>query len=332
MENNKGWCTFPDETFLEEMETKVVPFLKENVQEGTCTGWDGTQLHYYYANRENAKGSMVLSHGFCEFFGKYHELCYYFYEQGYSFYFLEHRGHGYSGRKLDEWDKVYVEDYSDYVKDLKCFLDQVVLPVMAEKGESAKNLFLYAHSMGGAIGALFLEEYPHYFAGAVLSSPLMELNLGKYPKLVVQLLLLRAKLLHLETEYVPGQKGFDGVRMFAGSCAMSKPRYEYTFRMRENDFHNQTYGGCYSWTGASIRATRRLQKNAAKVTVPVLLFQAGRDTMVKKHGQDIFCQRAKHVQCVYLEESKHEIFNGTAEIREAYYEKLFAFLDANRSK
>ena len=113
---------------------------------------------------------------------------------------------------------------------------------------------------------------------------------------------------------------------------MSEPRYEYTFRMRENDFHNQTYGGCYSWTGASIRATRRLQKNAAKVAVPVLLFQAGRDTMVKKHGQDIFCQRAKHVQCVYLEESKHEIFNGTAEIREAYYEKLFAFLDANRSK
>ena len=332
MENNKSRCTFPDEIFLEEMETEVAPFLREDVQEGTCTGWDGTKLHYYYANREHAKGSMVLSHGFCEFFGKYHEICYYFYEQGYSIYFLEHRGHGYSERAVDDWNKVYVKDYSDYVKDLKCFLDQVVLPVMAEKGEAAKNLFLYAHSMGGAIGALFLEEYPDYFAGAVLSSPLMELNLGKYPKIVVQLLLLRAKLLHLETEYVPGQKGFDGVQVFAGSSALSEPRYEYAFRMRERNVHFQTYGGCYSWTGASIRATKRLQKNAAKVTVPVLFFQAGRDTMVKKQGQDIFCQRAKNVQCVYFEESKHEIFNGTAEIREAYYEKLFAFLDANRSK
>ena len=332
MDNNKGRYTFPDDSFLGQMEEKVAPFLKEKVQEGNCTGWDGTGLHYYYANREHAKGSMVICHGFCEFFGKYHELAYYFYEQGYSFYFLEHRGHGYSERQVREWDKVYVKDYSDYVKDLKCFLDQVVLPVMAEKGEDKQNLFLYAHSMGGAIGTLFLEQYPDYFTCAVLSSPLMELNLGKYPKIVVNLLLLRAKLLRRETDYVPGQKGFDGVRVFAGSSAMSKPRYEYAFRMRERDVHNRTYGGCYSWTGASIRATKKLQKNAAKVSIPVLLFQAGQDTMVKKKGQDIFCKRAKNVQCVYFEDAKHELFNGTAKIRDSYYEKLFEYLDANRKR
>ena len=113
---------------------------------------------------------------------------------------------------------------------------------------------------------------------------------------------------------------------------MSKPRYEYAFRMRERDVHNRTYGGCYSWTGASIRATKKLQKNAAKVSIPVLLFQAGQDTMVKKKGQDIFCKRAKNVQCVYFEDAKHELFNGTAKIRDSYYEKLFEFLDANRKR
>ena len=60
VDNNKGRYTFPDDSFLGQMEEKVAPFLKEKVQEGNCTGWDGTGLHYYYANREHAKGSMVI--------------------------------------------------------------------------------------------------------------------------------------------------------------------------------------------------------------------------------------------------------------------------------
>lgn len=330
MKEKKDWHPFPEETYLEEMEAKVVPFLKNEVTEGFCEGWDGTRIHYYYANPEHSKGSMVISHGFCEFFGKYHELAYYLYEQGYSFYFLEHRGHGYSGRQIDEWDKVYVKDYSDYVEDLKCFMDQVVLPVMKEKKENPQNLFLFAHSMGGAIGALFLETYPKYFQCAILSSPLMEMNLGKYPLGVVKLMFLLARLTHHQLDYVPGQKGFDGVRVFPTSSAMSEPRYEYFFRLREQDVHNQTYGGCYSWTEASVRATEKLRRNAGKISVPVLLFQAGRDTMVKPKGQELFCKKAKNVQCVRFEQSKHEIFNGTEDILESYYEKIFDFLDRNR--
>lgn len=330
MKNHTRWCTFSDETFFEEMEAKVAPFLKQKVQEGTCLGSGGIRIHYYYANQENAKGSMVLCHGFCEFFGKYHELAYYFYEQGYSFYFLEHRGHGYSEREIEEWDKVYVNDYHDYVEDLKSFIDQVVLPVMTKNREKKENLFLYAHSMGGAIGTLFLETYPEYFKCAILSSPLMEMNLGKVPLMAAKVIFFLARKTQHQLNYVPGQRGFDGVRSFSTSSTLSEPRYEYVFRMREQDIHNQTCGGCYSWTEASVRATEELQKKASKIELPILLLQAGRDTMVKSRGQKLFCKKARNVQCVCFVQSKHEIFNATEEIRASYYERIFDFLDNNR--
>ena len=76
--------------------------------------------------------------------------------------------------------------------------------------------------------------------------------------------------------------------------------------------------------------TEKLRRNAGKISVPVLLFQAGRDTMVKPKGQELFCKKAKNVQCVRFEQSKHEIFNGTEDILESYYEKIFDFLDRNR--
>jgi len=41
-----------------------------------------------------------MVHGFCEFFGKFHETAYTFYEQGYSVFFVELRGHGYSENHL----------------------------------------------------------------------------------------------------------------------------------------------------------------------------------------------------------------------------------------
>ena len=39
-----------------------------------------------------------------------------------------------------------------------------------------KKMVLYAHSMGGAIGALVLEQYPELFDCAVLTSPMLKMK------------------------------------------------------------------------------------------------------------------------------------------------------------
>jgi lysophospholipase len=78
---------------------------------------------------------------------------------------------------------------------------------------------------------------------------------------------------------------------------------------------------------ASLRAVRKLHKNAKLVDTPVLLFQAGNDKTVKPGGQKRFAKKSKNTKLVVITDSKHEIYNGNDIIRKEYYHKIFSFLD-----
>lgn len=314
---------FGEANFEERMRKEVQPWLKNQVKDGYFRSWDGSRIHYLSAVHPRERAAVVFSHGFCEFSGKYHEMMYYFYQMGYSVFFMEHRGHGFSRRFLKDLHKVYVKSYQEYVKDLHVFVDGIV-----KKRSKSGELYLFAHSMGGAIGALFLEEYPEVFSKAVLSSPMMELNFGNVADWQAALLAAWSVIARWDTRYVPGQKGFDYTYSFAGSSCLSEVRYAYVFRQRKQTPEYRTYGGTYAWARASLRATRRLEKYADRVKIPVLLLQAGKDTMVKPGGQEEFAARSKNTKLVRFPESKHEIFNGTARIRERYYREVFAFYES----
>jgi lysophospholipase len=134
---------FDEEGFKNAVETTLKPWLAETVTGGKFTSFDGARIQYYRALNPNAKAVIVMVHGFCEFFGKFHEPAYNFWENGYSVYFIEQRGHGGSDRSVKEYDHVDVSDFSEYVEDLKTFLDKVVLP-------QTQGLFTRAAVAGGA--------------------------------------------------------------------------------------------------------------------------------------------------------------------------------------
>ena len=62
----------------------------------------GKELHYESYVNKDAKGVIVISHGFCEFTLKFEEVIFRFYEKGYSVYIIDHRGHGYSHRSVKD--------------------------------------------------------------------------------------------------------------------------------------------------------------------------------------------------------------------------------------
>ena len=179
-----------DEDFAARLEDTIKPWVAEHLQEEYFTSFDGTRIHTHYAIHPKEKASIVISHGFCEFAGKFHEVMYYMYEMGYSVFFIEHRGHGFSDRAdcIHEWDRVYVKDYGEYVQDMHEFMEQVV-----KKHSLTHKYYLYAHSMGGAIGTLFLEKYPEVFERAVLSSPMLQVNFGKNPTWLVKVLMVLSR-------------------------------------------------------------------------------------------------------------------------------------------
>ena len=79
--------------------------------------------------------------------------------------------------------------------------------VVKKKGES---VFLFAHSMGGGIGALFLEKYQEYFEKAVLSSPMMEINTGNYSENMAYLISKFFIYVGKGNNYIFGQGPFNG--------------------------------------------------------------------------------------------------------------------------
>jgi lysophospholipase len=311
-----------EEDFSEKMEAVVKPWMQQHLQDGFLQSFDGRKLHYYYALCPEEKGSIVMSHGFCEFAGKYHELMYYFYQMGYSVFFVEYRGHGLSERdpQITEPDKVHVRDFMEYVKDLHSFVEQVV----REKSLSHRY-WLFGHSMGGCVAALYLETYPDVFQKAVLSSPMLQMNFGKFSDWQVSLLMAWSRLARWDLKYAPGQRGFDGTYAYATSSSISQARYDYMFRLRQQEPLYSSYGGTYGWVRASVKAIDLVHKQAKKITIPVLLFQAGKDTMVKLEGQDAFIKETPHSRMVVFEDCKHEIFNGTLPDLQKYCREIFSF-------
>ena len=69
------------------IDTVLKPWVRDHVEQGNLVTEDGVRLHYCHAVPENPKGCIVMIHGFCEFFGKYHEMVWNFYRAGYSVFF-----------------------------------------------------------------------------------------------------------------------------------------------------------------------------------------------------------------------------------------------------
>ena len=310
---------FGEDDFARKMDELVKPFQEAHYLSGDFPGCDFKKIHYTQIIHPQARAAIVISHGFCEFIGKYDEMIYYFYQMGYSVFFPEHRGHGFSYRSTEDLDKVDAIRFYDYVDDLKCFLDMVVRP-------NCPNLplYLYGHSMGGAIAAAFLEEYPGYFKAAILSSPMMQMTLGKFPEWAVRLLAAYKLFRKKGEDYIMGSHGFDGIDIFEKSSSLSRARYEYVMDMRRAVKQYRTYGGTYRWIATSLRAQKKIIKKAGRIQIPVLLFQAGLDYKVQPRGQEKFAQRAQ-IAIHRYPQSKHEIFNATTEMRKQYYDEIFRF-------
>ena len=117
-----------EKDYIPVMESQNRLWREQHVKNGKITTRDGIRLNYYYAEHPRPKAVVVMLHGYCGFWGKYHEFAWYLWQAGYTIFFLEQRCHGYSGGKLPEYDVVHIDTFDTYVKDLREFMDRVVIP------------------------------------------------------------------------------------------------------------------------------------------------------------------------------------------------------------
>ncbi len=321
-----GITIVSESEYNEHMATGNKQWRSQHVVQGDFAAYDGLPIRYYHASQQDAaKGCIVMLHGYCGFWGKFHEMVEYYWCAGYEVFFIEHRGHGYSGRQIDGDDLVHVNSYNDYTRDIHQFMTEIVKPLIGDL-----KCIMFAHSMGGAIGALYLEQYPEVFDAAILSSPMFEIRTGGTSKLLVKLLLAKIKLLRQEKQPFPGGNAWDGIPNYDKSSAMSEPRYMYIFKQRLEDSHYHTSRMSNGWGYASFRTTPRILKDAHKIDIPILLLTSGNDALVDPEGHYRFANSTPTTEFVIYEGAKHELYNGTDEILEDYYSRIFEFIEKVR--
>mgnify|MGYP001451749679 CR=1 FL=1 len=312
--------------YKEEMLNKVEPYLKEKRKSGYISGKDNLKLYYEKFIMENAKANIVICHGFAEYTEKYYELIYYFIREGYSVFIIEHRGHGRSERLGIDNSQINVEKFNYYVEDFKKFIDEIVIP-----NSKNKNLLLFAHSMGGAIGTDFLEKYTNYFQAAVLSSPMHEINTGKHPKILANIISMLMKLCGKKLMYLPGQVPYTGEKNISNKATSCAERYEYQYEKITKNNSYQSGGSSALWYIESSKAIKKLLKkqNASKVIIPIILFQTEYDLYVMPKAQNKFASRAKNCELIHVEKSKHEAYFEKDEIAFTFIDRILSFYENN---
>lgn len=311
-----------EKNYQEDMAQIVEPYLEKlRIQNVIETEKDNT-LYYEKYIVEDPKAVIVISHGFSEWLEKYNEMIYYFTKSGYSVYIPSHRGHGYSTRTVEDLSMVHIDDFEDYVNDLAQFIKEVVIPQNKDE-----QIALFAHSMGGGIGTLLLQQYPELIDVAILSSPMIEVKLPGVPTFAGKWLATIASAIGFDESYVITQGPFEGIPDFENSSTQAKGRYTYYFNKRLASTYHQLEGASYNWLQEAIKATEQMVKDAEKISVPTLLFQSELDELVKPEGQNKLTNASENVNMVFVPGAKHDLYFEKDEILVPYLEAVFVFLN-----
>lgn len=320
--NLPDYPVLSEKDYASQMDTTVMPQLNSIREEFRLTAKDG---HVIYGEAfrltENTRGTILISHGCTESCVKYHELDWYFLKEGFDVVIIDHRGHSRSKDGNTGIIPTHVEHFSDYIDDLHVTVEQVL------KTHPAPYC-LYAHSMGGLIGAMYLEEHPGVFQRAILNAPMFEINRGGIPywtaKAAANLLCLLGK----GNGFLMGQGTFREQEDFPGCAADSYARYLYYFRQQLADPWLRNNGSSCRWVKESFLAGEKAlkQENCGKVTIPVLLFQAEKDDYVLPGGQDKFISNIPNGRTVFVPGSKHEVYMGQNKLLGKYMTCVMDFL------
>lgn len=290
-------------------------------QKGNFSHFSGANnVRINYATFINNNGAMpakclVISSGRSESYLKYKELSYDLFNHGYSVFLIDHRGQGLSQHLLADSHKGHVDKFQYYVDDLNSFIENVVTPHC-----QGIKPYILAHSMGGAIAARYLQDFPDKIQAAVLSSPMFGFNSGSIPNVIAELVLKASSQLNQWFDETPwyflGHKGFTH-HTFSDNILMHSPsRYQLFNQLYINTPEIQLGGVTVQWLTESQAALEKLFNNVDKITTPTLVLQAGQDQIIDNQAQDDFCHQLQQLQpnsCpngqpLIIADAYHELF------------------------
>jgi lysophospholipase len=298
----------------------LVPFFQDRFEEFTFEGLNRVQLRGVRSRDDSADKALLVLGGRTEFVEKYAELFFDLYSQDMTIYSYDHRGQGMSGRPLADPHKGHVEDFAEYVEDLKIFCDEVI-------GRRHSRVFILAHSMGCAVTALFLERYQDCIAGAIFSAPMFAINCSPIPGRLMGWIAGLAVRCGQGSRYIPKGGPYLGTPSFPGNVlTASKARFALHFSWIEANPALALGSPTFGWLLEAMRSSAEAVKHANRVKIPVLILQAGMDSVVTPAAQKEFCCKAPRCSLRTIAGARHELLMEKDSMRDEVLSLIQDFL------
>jgi alpha-beta hydrolase superfamily lysophospholipase len=233
---------------------------------GSLAGSDGVALAFARWELPAPRGRVVIAHGYGEHGERYGHTARWLNRLGWAVSTLDHRGFGRSGGIRGDARGIRAP-----VADLVLFLRQERRhDAGRDPGAGPGPQVLLGHSFGGLLALLALWWHPDAMEGLIVSSP--ALRLRPLPAHLRLLQLVARRVMPHRPLEVPGDK--------AQVC--SDP--DLVRRYRE-DPHCHRYISA-GFVAAMAEGARELMAAGAELDRPILLLEAGRDTVVDPDGAE----------------------------------------------
>lgn len=325
-----------EQDFQSFVATQLQPFWQQQVTESSFTNRQGLTINFAYIIPEQTQQMILVSPGRVEGYLKYKELVFDLTQLGYAVAIIDHQGQGLSSRRLENPHKGYVQDFNDYVTDLHQFITQEIKPIF--NGE----LYFLSHSMGGAIGLRYVQQYPEIFTKAVFSSPMWGLSAGPLPKPLAKgmlsLITWINNAMSEQSAYFFGGQDYNAPTFDKNLLTQSKARYQFFRDIYEQESKLQLGSVTFNWLDQSVKAIDLAYQQLEQVKLPIMVMQSGNDRVIDNAGQDLFCQKLVELgnpcfsgKPIVFDGAEHELLIEQDSLRSRALEQIVSFYNSETS-
>ncbi len=314
----------------------IIGTAENPLPSGTVCGFiktkDAVSLRYArWESKGKGKGTICLFTGRGEFIEKQFEIITDLRRRGFHVAIIDWRGQGRSDRLISNPKKGYIGSFSAYQKDIKAFLDQIVLP------DCPPPYYALAHSMGGTILLHYAAlSRPAWFRRMVITSPMIRLSPKSLPLPMIRLISTLACAAGLGRLYIPGGEATPAeMQDFATNSLSSDPeRFARIGAVLKACPELSSGSPTFAWLRAAFKAMDAFSDKdfINRIETPTLLIAAGRDTIVSRRAIEKLGATLPAGGAVTIDGAKHDLQIEANFYRDQFLAAFDAFIPGSDEK
>jgi lysophospholipase len=288
------------------------------------TAPDGWRLRRYRLG-EGQRGQLLMLGGRGDMIEKYLEVIDHWAGRGWAVTALDWRGQGGSGRLTGDPLCGHIDDFAQWIEDLKAFVSEW-------RGQAPGPCAIVAHSMGGHLLLRALAEGMPPPDAAVAIAPMMDVRTAPLPRWLAAAITRSMCALGLQSRQAWTQKEESERQRIMRQRRLTHDPERYADELWWRDHSRDMALGppSWRWVAQALQSTRALEQGGrlAQISVPLLILATEIDRLVSTPAiRRIAAQIPGARLHVYGQEAAHEILRELDPVRLDALRRIDDFLD-----